>query len=337
MLPCRSGVGLTNPHKCDKVNPMKFKHLIFLFALLLLTQNAYAFWVWTPQTNKWVNPKYSVKDTPAEQLEYAKSFYDRKEYPKAISECEKLIKYYPLSREAAEAQHYIGLSLEGRGAFFEAFRAYQKVIDKYPFSDLSPKIIEEQYNLGIRMLEGEGARSKFWGAVVGGEYEVVQIFKAVIKNAPYGPYAAVSQYKIGLFLQEKGLYQEARDEFEKVMNDYPSSEWAKAAQYQIALVDAKRSSDAPYDQRTTKEAIEGFKQYLDANPEADLSEKAKNQINDLKNKEAENNYLIGRFYEKKKAFDSAKIYYTTVVEDYKQTPWAVKALERLRTLEIKRK
>jgi len=34
-----------------------------------ITSQPVAFWVWTPETNKWVNPKYSVKGTPQEQLE----------------------------------------------------------------------------------------------------------------------------------------------------------------------------------------------------------------------------------------------------------------------------
>ena len=69
------------------------------------------------------------------------------------------------------------------------------------------------------MLNGEGAKSKFVSTVIGSDYDIVEIFRTVIKNAPYGDYASIAQYKIGLYLQGKQMYQEARDEFEKVIND----------------------------------------------------------------------------------------------------------------------
>jgi outer membrane protein assembly factor BamD len=110
----------------------------------------------------------------------------------------------------------------------------------------------------------------------------------------------------------------------------------KAAKYQIALADAQRSSDAPYDQRTTQVAVEEFKEFVAVYPDAELSDKAKDKIGELRSKEAENNFLIGRYYEKRKEYTAAKIYYDTVVKEYKNTPWAVKALEQVRAIELKR-
>ena len=45
-----------------------------------------------------------------------------------------------------------------------------------------------------------------------------------LRALPWFPLAAPSQYKIGLYLLEQHLYQEARDEFDKVINDYPDNE-----------------------------------------------------------------------------------------------------------------
>ncbi|MBZ0166040.1 MAG: outer membrane protein assembly factor BamD, partial [Candidatus Omnitrophica bacterium] len=157
----------------------------------------------------------------------------------------------------------------------------------------------------------------------------------VIKNAPYGKLAAVAQYKIGLYLMEKGMYPEARDELEKVLNDYPDSEWVKAAQYQIAVADSKRSVNAGYDQRITQSAKEEFEEFLDIYPDAELSEKAKAEIDRLKDKEAQNNYGIAQFYEKQKQFDSAKIYYQIVVDEYPTSKWSSKSLNKIRELNQK--
>ncbi len=300
-----------------------------------MTSLTYAFWVWTPETNRWVNPKYSVKDTPQAQLEFSLESYKAKDYEKAINELSKLIKYYPKAKEAAEAQYYIGKSWEDQGQLYKAFKAYQVVIDKYPFSERNSEIVATQYQTGERLMDGRDKRSKFVTVVIGSEYDVVEVFRTVIKNAPYGKLAAPAQYKIGLYLEGKGMFQEARDEFEKVINDYPDSEWVKAARYQIAVVDSKRSTPAQYDQNVTKAAVDEFKEFVKSYPDAELSDKAKAEIDGLRDKEAENNYVIAEFYEKQKNYKSAKIYYNILVEEYNTSRWAVKAMEKLRQIDLK--
>ena len=308
------------------------KFLIIMFSLLVFVPNVHAFWVWTPETNKWVNPKYAVKETPKEQLKYALDFKGSEDYKKAVKEFKKLIKHYPRAREAAEAQYFIGICYQQQELLIDAFKAYQVVVEKYPFSERSGEVVEKQYGIGNLILEGKVKRNKFVKTVVGGDYDVIEVFRSVIKNAPYGKYAAPSQYKIGLYLLEKKLYQEARDEFEKTLNDYPDTEWSKAAEYQIALSDAKRSSAAGYDQEVTKVAIAELEEFAKEHPDAEFSENARDQINELREKEAENNFTIAGFYEKQKKYEAAKTYYSTIVDEYNDTTWARKALEKIQKL-----
>ena len=309
----------------------KIISLLILLSFLILAGDCYAYWIWTPQTGRWINPKYSVKDSPAEQLEFAKGFFEAKQYKKAEQEFTKLIHYYQRSAEAAEAQYYIGRIMEDTNRSYQAFLAYQRVIDKYPFSERQAEIVERQYKIGEKIMDS--ARNTFWDAVSGKEYNVVEIFKKVIENAPFGKYAAVSRYKIGLYLKDAGMYTEARGEFEKVIDEYPQSEWVKAARYQIAFCDAKAAPKPAYDQSTTKDAIAEFKDFVKSYPDAELSSVAQEHIKDLRDMEAENNFKIAQFYEKQKAFKAAKVYYNTVVEKYQDTGWAVKAIEKLRILE----
>ena len=308
--------------------------VVLLLIIFAFPSSGYAFWVWTPETNKWVNPKFSVKETPSEQLTYAKEIFEAGDYEIARKEFSKLLKHYPKSRESAEAQYLIGRCYEAQKNYADANKAYQLVIDKYPFSELAAEVVERQYKMAEGLLEG-GDKKTWMQTVTGSDFQIVEIFRAVIKNAPYGKYAAPAQYKIGLYLKEKSLYQEARDEFEKTMNDYPGTEWAKAAKYQVAVVDSIRSSKAQYDQNVTSTAVEEFQKFLKEHPETELSDQAKDQIKLLRDKEAENGFLIGEFYEKQKRPKSAKIYYDTVINDYSDTIWAAKALERIRSMEIK--
>ena len=346
-------MGLTNREECSTLSEMikKTSFIILILIILFAVSNAsgtlvcasqighsiypskkIAFWVWTPETNKWINPKYAVKETPQEQLQVGLDLYEIKEYKKAIQEFQKLLKTYPRARQAPDAQFTIGKCYEDQGELYRAFKEYQVVVDKYPFSELSADIVGRQYNIGLRLLEGESRGNSFINAFSGNDYDTIDVFRAVIKNAPYGDLAAPAQYKIGLYLLEKRLYQEARDEFEKVINDYPDSEWTKASRYQIATTDAQRSTGAEYDQKVTQAAIKEFKEFVESYPDAELSLEAKQQILGLREKEAENSFKVAQFYEKQKNYKAAKIYYQAVVDDFGNSSWSAKALNKIREM-----
>jgi outer membrane protein assembly factor BamD (BamD/ComL family) len=316
---------------------MNIKTLLSLFLIASLTLTfclqAQAFWIWTPETGKWVNPKYDVKPTPQDQLAYAHGFFEAGKFGEAKREYQKLLKAYPKAREAADAQFYLGRVWEELKKYFEAVEAYQKVVDRYPFSDLGPKVVERQYVIANLLLEGKAKDSHYASALLGTDYNVVEIFRKVIKNDPYGSYAPASQYKIGLFLLQKKDYQEARDEFEKTMNDYPDSKWAESARYQIAVADAKRSVKAQYDQKVTNIAVEGFKDFVKTSPDSELSNEAKAEIDRLRVKEAENAYLVAQYYKKNKKTKAAKIYYQAVVDKYDDTIWGEKARRQIQLID----
>lgn len=134
---------------------MKRIILSLLIIYFLSLQPAQAYWIWTPKTGKWVNPKNLPKDNPGEQFAFAKSFFDVHKYEDAKREFRKLLKAFPKSAEAAESQYYLGLTEEKQGKYYEAYQAYQMVIDKYPFSERIQEIIELEYKIAERFMSGE--------------------------------------------------------------------------------------------------------------------------------------------------------------------------------------
>ena len=65
------------------------KRLIIIAAVIFLwlpISPAYPYWIWTPKTGKWVNPKTMVKPSPKEQFDYAKEFYELKKYEDSIDQ-----------------------------------------------------------------------------------------------------------------------------------------------------------------------------------------------------------------------------------------------------------
>lgn len=311
------------------------RRAIFISILIILftTNFAYSFWIWSPKTGKWVNPKYAVKPTPMEQLDFALDLLKEDRLNEARREFRKLIQHYPKSNEAAEAQFYLGEIEERQERFYEAYLAYQKVIDKYPFSSRINEIIKREFNIAQKFMQGE--KRKALGVTLPVENPAIEILTKVVDNSTYGPLAPEAQYKLGLILRSLNRLFEAEEEFNKVIKNYPQSEWATAAEFQIASCRADISPSSDYDQEATREAKERFEEFLLSHSDAKLSTQAEKNIQELKEREAKGYYDIAVFYEKQKAYKAAKIYYNTVINDYRRSVWATEALSRLKALEEK--
>jgi outer membrane protein assembly factor BamD (BamD/ComL family) len=118
-----------------------------------------------------------------------------------------------------------------------------------------------------------------------------------------------------------------------VISNYPGSEWAEAAKFQIAACRSAVSRGPAYDQGAAKEAQDKFEEFVREHPDAVLSDQAEKNIGQLREDEAEGNYNIARFYEKQKKLDAAMIYYQDVLDKCPECAWAKKAQERLEALQ----
>jgi len=305
---------------------------IFFLLIFTLTANpAYSFWIWTPKSGKWVNPKNVAKDSPKAQFDYALSFYTDKKFEDALREFKKLIKEYPKSFEASESQYYLGLIEEARGNYYEAYQAYQRLIDKYPFSERIKDVIEKQYNIADKFMDGY--KRKALGITLPVENPAVEIYTKVVENSTYGPFAPKAQYKLGLVLKGLQRYFEAEDAFNKVISNYPGSEWVEPAKFQIASCRAAMSRSPDYDQGAAGEAKQKFEDFVREHPDAVLSREAEENIASLNEKEAQSNFNTARFYEKQKAHKAAKIYYNYVINNYPRSVWAARSLSNLQAME----
>jgi len=308
--------------------------LLFLVFFTLCAGNAYPYWIWTPKTGKWVNPKETVK-APVDQLASAKSLFDSGKFEEARREFKKILKAYPKAAEAAESQYFLGVIDEKQGNLFEAYKGYQAVVEKYPFSERIGEINTREFAIAEQFLAG-GKRKK-WGVTLPVENPAIEILTKIVENAPYGPLAAKAQYKLGLVLKRLERLDEAEEAFGKVISSYPESEWVGPAKFQLADTKAAISKGPDYDQGASKEAKEQYEEFVKSNPEAELSKEAEKNIGKLTNKESESDFNAARFYEKQKQFDAARLYYESIIKENPGSEWAGKSRERLTIMESGKK
>ena len=68
-----------------------------------------------------------------------------------------------------------------------------------------------------------------------------------------------------------------------------------------------------------------FNDFVKTHPDSQLTPEAQAQMARLKDKEAQNNFVIAEFYKKQKNLKAARIYYKEVINNYADTSWGPKA------------
>lgn len=311
------------------------KRLIFLTFVLFLavcfTTSGYAYWIWTPKTGKFINPKWAVKDTPEDQLYWAMNFYKAEDYDRAIKEFKKLVQHFSRAKQAADAQFYVGLCYEKLGYYYEAYKAYQKTIEEYPYTQRFDEVLDREFKMAEYFYGG--AKHKYMGIALYPSYDkAAEIFKKVAENAPFSKRADTALYKAGESYKKAGSYEEATLAFIKLTNDYPDSKLVDTAKFQAAYCSLKASGKPGYDPAATDQAITEFEKFVGDNPDTDFSKDAGDALNVLYSKKAEEAFNVGQFYEKQNEPESAEIYYKEIVEKYPRTKWVKDAIERLRVI-----
>jgi outer membrane assembly lipoprotein YfiO len=307
----------------------------FLIAGLVLaaaTPSASAAWVWSPQTG-WVGPTGAVKDSPEEQLAFGQAFFERKEYDRAIKEFRKLLKAYKESREAAEAQYYLGRCYEEDGDYYRAFLEYRKTVQTYPSTKRFEEILEREYQIGNYFLAGK--KRKFFGtaAIIPARDKAVEVFQAIVDDGPFSEHGQLAQYKLGLAHMGLGDYEAAVTAFEQVIARYPDSPLVDDARFQIAQASLKGTFKVGYDQSPTALAAQELAAFVREYPESDLHQQAAARLKELRERQAQHEFEVGRFYERCKRTTSARVYYETIVTEFTDTAWAPQAAARLQVIE----
>lgn len=300
--------------------------LLSLFVISAHT--AEAAWIWSPESGKWTNPKNAAKDTPEAQYLYSMQYFDAADYKRAVDEFDKLIKTFPQSKWAAEAQFHIGVCYEKMNDIGKASAAFRDMIDRYPYSERLNDAVEHQFELAEAMLDGK--KTKFLGmAILPAQDTAAELYQHIVSSAPYGPYGAVAQYRLGDAHTALGSYEEADRAYQAVIDEYPNSEYAPKAKYKIAETSYKAATKQEYQSEKTDEAIQKYEGFKKAFPKSGLQYEADEAIQALREKKARQIFTTANFYDRRGKIKSARMYYDDVVQSFPETAAAKEATERL--------
>lgn len=289
---------------------------------------AAAQWTWTPQSGRWVNLKRLPKETPELQVEYARSLMLDGDHKKALRETVKFRNYYADSDFADENQYLRGEIRMRQGKWISAAEEFQQVVANYPGSERYDDVIAKQYEIGDSLFaKGESNLEDGWWRLFRKRpfRRAIDVYSMVIDNEPFTARAAEAQYKVGLCHFTLEQYIEAAYEYRRVIEDYAASEWVDEAAYGLASCYYEASLPPEYDQEPSLlaiAAVDDFKARFPGDARvSDLDEKRA----EMREKVAAQRMQSARFYEKRRRFDAARLYYEVVVEQFPETTSAEEA------------
>ena len=145
--------------------------------------------------------------------------FQQKKYDEAISNLEYMIAAYPNSDYLARAHYTIGDAYYNKKDYEKAITEYRKVIDSYPISSLAPESMKAVQNCLVLLGREEEA------------IEIIDTYTGKNDNSPF-TYDFMSRKARLQFDSKK--FNEAVDEYNKMIEKYPDKEENDEAIYWIA-------------------------------------------------------------------------------------------------------
>ena len=271
-----------------------------------------------------------------DQLIVAQDAFDKKNISLALKAARRTVSVWPLSDYAPQAQYLVGRCLEAKGMDEQAFKEYQKLLEKYPKSVNYEEVLHRQYEIANRFLGGEWF--KLWNYIpfFPSMEKTAGLFEKVVKNGPYSDVAPEAQLKVGAAREKQGNYPDAVKAYERAADRYHDRQQIAAdAVFKQALAFQKQAAKAEYDQSTAAQAIGAFTDFLTLYPNDPRVAEAQKQIIALKTEQARGNFETAKYYERRQKWLGARTYYNEVVNlllNDPNSPYAVQARERIEAI-----
>lgn len=299
------------------------KRQLFIFFILITflfpgAKVSLAKLVWSKETG-WTNPDLLPKETADQKFRYAITLMVNKEYISAIGMFQGIIEGNPESELAEESQINIGRAYYMVGDYKNAFRAYERLIERDPGTRKLKEVLEKEFQVGVAQMKVD-------------EKGAIKVFEKIIERNPLGFIAADAQVKIADSYYELRQFEEAEDSYLRVMENYPNSEWVPYAQFRIPYCKMSNIRIQERNYELLAQSRRGFEEYIANNPQGTLVPTTKKIIAEIDIAMAERDYEVGEFYLRRKRPDAGAIYFESVIKEYPNTEWAAKAKGKLEML-----
>ncbi len=255
-----------------------------------------------------------------------------KYFEQALKIYQVFAKENPDDLRKTEALYKVGEMYEHLAKYWDAYKAYKKLIEESAANQYWDLAIERMFAIGNVYLAGQ--HQMMWKIPMPADMnKVVEIYQTIIKSAPFGTYAPLATFSCGLAREKQKKWPDAVRFYEDILDKYPKNDLIDDAQYQIGFVWMRAARQPEYDQTAAQKGIEAFQDYLARYKRSDKTEQATENIAMLSQRLSGGSLSVARFYDKTGNYPAALVYYNEVLTQSPDSTQGQEARQRKRILE----
>lgn len=315
---------------------MRIRLFILLIGAASFTATSQASIIFRPgEKAKYVAPGEEEVSGNAERLyEIGQEAEKKGNTGHAIKAYIQLARKFPHDTLAPAATYRAAQLLEQNHDYIRAAATYRAFVEHFPNSPHFDEAIEAQFRIGEMYLAGKKIR--LLGIPVTTSMDrAVEIFASIVRTAPFGRYTARAQFDIGLARQKQHATDAAIEAYQAVIDKFPNDPIAADAQYQIGYIWFEAARLGTNDQAAIEKATNAFEDFLYRYPKSEKASQAREDLERLKQKSTGDAMKIAKFYDKKKAYRAAVIYYNEVIREHPGSPASSEAQKRVDQIRAK--
>lgn len=263
------------------------------------------------------------KVPPNEQLSAAVALEDAGKRSEACSAYDRLVRSFPYSAAASQAQLRLGRLLEKRGKYKQAYEEYLYMLYFYPESAPADSLLRQMYAIAN------------YYKTKGKESRALDYFERMAQIAPQWTHTPEVLLEVGAVHFQNKDYYDAAEAFDTVTSSNPGTPEAMAALAQHALVLHALSLKYPRDEAILIRAIAITTSALRDCP-VDIPERSALAANleDLRLRRSERYFQVALFYDKDAYAPETRVAaYREYLRRFPKGPHANQARARLAELE----
>lgn len=292
--------------------------MIELLAAALLAQD----WEYRPGAG-FVDPETMERKTPPEFLDYALQLRKSGRNEQASRSFGLILTHVPdpALRESAHFERAETLRLSGR--YYEAYHDHEAFIRRYPQSDRATLAKKMLMTSALELARtGTTTALVFSSSKTGIEY-----LREALRNYPREDFSSDFVQKLGMFYYERGDFDLAQEEFNRVLEQYGDTSDAVLALYMLGRSSEVRFDRVDKDIKPLKDARRHYERFVE---EADrmrglpapaqgwvdrLLPLVQERLGWVYDRMLEKQLLVAEYYDWKGLPKSARVFYVSILKD----------------------
>ncbi len=278
-----------------------------------------------------------------DQLEVAQAAFDKRQYSLALKAARRVVLVWPFSDYAPRAQYLVARCYQATGKEEKAFKAYKTLLEKQPKYTNFDEILQRQFDIANQFLGGKWF--KLWGYIplFSSMERTAKMYADIVKTGPYSAVAPQAQLNIGTAMEKQKTFGFKNPDYPAAITAYDTAadryhdqpKVAADAIFRSGLAYQKEAQTPDRDQSSATHAIARFTDFMTLYPNDPRAAQAKKYIDSLKGDQARGNFDIARYYEKRKKWEGARVYYNEVLVQDPNSPYAAEARQRIDQLKAR--